>query len=358
MATWGVGLFRGGLAGHVFAVAADKARIEKQNSDKPAAERTQPKREWQAEQTRHALAEALSEVLTDLRTGTGDAPAAPAAAAAGAASSGAAASGAAANGAPANGGAAASTDTSATGSAPAAAGSAAATATTSSGAADGTSATAASDRRDGEHPIREAVRDFMHALFEALRPNQGDGGGQGRGFGWGRTSVADLAQRIESLAQSFATPSTPPASGDGAPPAPAVGASGDVPATPLPVPATPADGAPVSATTSQVTTGQATTNSATASPAATTTSDSKPTSTSEPTPTSTPVASSTPTADSSLLQAFTALLDVLPGDRASAAAANPSEALSSMLHRLAQSLEGDDGGDARPATGCLIHVTA
>src|SRR4030095_4337620 len=83
--------------------------------------------------------------------------------------------------------------------------------------ADGAVAVNQSARRDGERPVREAMHDFMHALFEALRPNRGEGGGNGRGFGWGRTSVADLAQRIERLAQSFATPSAPPPAWGGPP---------------------------------------------------------------------------------------------------------------------------------------------
>jgi hypothetical protein len=74
--------------------------------------------------------------------------------------------------------------------------------------------------------------------------------------------------------------------------------------------------------------------------------------------TSAPSTSTISGADSSLLSAFDELLSALPGDRAATAAANPAEALSALLHRLAQALGGNGGSDSRPATGCLIHATA
>jgi len=48
------------------------------------------------------------------------------------------------------------------------------------------------------HAAKQALHGFVHALLAGLRPSA-DEGGHGRGFAWGRTSAATIAQRLDAL---------------------------------------------------------------------------------------------------------------------------------------------------------------
>jgi len=48
------------------------------------------------------------------------------------------------------------------------------------------------------HAAKQALHGFVHALLAGLRPSA-DEGGHGRGFAWGRTSAATIAQRLNAL---------------------------------------------------------------------------------------------------------------------------------------------------------------
>jgi hypothetical protein len=80
----------------------------------------------------------------------------------------------------------------------------------------------------GDRPSKHALHDFVHELFAGLRPTESEGR-HGRGFAWGRTSAADLAQRLDALVQRLQgaptpaeaapvepTPQTPRSAGDAA----------------------------------------------------------------------------------------------------------------------------------------------
>jgi hypothetical protein len=158
----------------------------------------------------------------------------------------------------------------------------------------------------------EALHDFRHELFAVLRPAEGEGPGRhGRGFGWGRTSLADLADRIDALAQKIG-------------------------GAPAPAPPPPAD----TATTPAVTT----TNPEATTPEA-----------------QAPVAPSVSTdsdARSALLSAFQTLTVKLGGSTTGAeGSGSAAESLAALLHRIAQALRGDDAATT-PAAGSLVDTTA
>ena len=183
---------------------------------------------------------------------------------------------------------------------------------------------------------RAALHDFTRELFDALRPTgpaDGGPGRHGRGFAWGRTSLGDIAQRLEALAASLAAPAAaaPPstdaapasdATGSGAAPAGDVAASSDAPATD----ASPSSDAPSS-----------TDAPSSADPAA------------MPTPAA--------TTDSPLLAAFRRLVATSSGaapDAVSATAA--SDQLAALLQRIAQSLS--DTGSETSVVGSLVDLSA
>ena len=134
-------------------------------------------------------------------------------------------------------------------------GSAATSGAAETAATDDAAAPAATTREQ-----KEALHAFSHELFNALRPTS-DGlgkGHHGRGFAWGRTSLGDLAERLEALAQKLG----------GATPAPA----GTTTSTPNPVDASTEPGTTGSTsttTTGTTTTGTTTPGTATAGTAAT-----------------------------------------------------------------------------------------
>ena len=207
---------------------------------------------------------------------------------------------------------------------------------------------------------KEALHAFAHELFNALRPapDATGKGHHGRGFAWGRTSLGDLAERIQALAQKLAGAATPaagtapltPAAGDGATTAPAsTGAA--APATgstgSTVDPAAPSATGAIGTTGPTGTTGTTpTAGAASAAPTVTT-----------PTPTANPGPSTG--AESPLLAAFRRLAASLQGSApdGGAAVASPADALAALLHRMAQALV-PDGQAEPPASGSLVDVTA
>jgi hypothetical protein len=160
---------------------------------------------------------------------------------------------------------------------------------------------------------KKALREFEHALFDALRPARGEDGApgrQGHGFAWGRTSLGDIAERLQALAQQFA------ASGPTEDAAPAAEAA-----------ATPPDGAEAASMT-QVRASTPSTQSA---------------------------GEATPAPPSRLLSAFQSLLDRVGGEGSASTDARGS--LATLLTRMAQALQPAAEG-AAPAAGALLDTTA
>jgi hypothetical protein len=175
---------------------------------------------------------------------------------------------------------------------------------------------------------KQALHEFAHALFSALRPSGGVDGSRGRGFAWGHTSGVDLAQRLEALAQGLR--------GD-APPA--------VPVTTPTTPTTAATAATTPAPNPVTAPAAATATAATATPRAV--------APDAATPATGVVANESP-----LLVAFKHLAAALNGSAATGATSvSAADQLAALLHRMAQALKPDSGADL-PASGSLIDVTA
>src|SRR6478672_5746493 len=58
----------------------------------------------------------------------------------------------------------------------------------------------ADESSPADRESKHALHAFVHELFAALRPAESEGR-PGRGFAWGRTSSADLAERLDALVQ-------------------------------------------------------------------------------------------------------------------------------------------------------------
>ena len=209
-----------------------------------------------------------------------------------------------------------------------------ATATATSNAATPTNATSATSVGPADAPtaapsrapvdFKQLTHAFAHAIYSALRGAE-DASDSGRGgrpenpghqghhghHGVSKSTYGDLAQRLETLAQSLG--STPTA------PADPVAPTATVPVVQDPAPTGPTTAAPTTPTT--------------AAPA-----------------------------DSPLLSAFKDLLSALaPSTPPNAATADPASAkLAAFLHQIAQSLglgSSEPASDV-PASGSLINVTA
>lgn len=175
-------------------------------------------------------------------------------------------------------------------------------ATAAAAAGDGAASGPAVSAAERKHALHE----FMHELFGALRPTGDAGEGRhGRGFAWGRTSPADLAQRLQALAQSLggATSQAAPAE------APTDATLTDPAAEPLPQPSL--DGAGAVAAV-----------------------------------------------DTPLSSAFERLAAALNGGAAAADdAVSVSDRLAALLNQLARALHADPVADA-PAAGGLVDLSA
>jgi len=199
---------------------------------------------------------------------------------------------------------------------------------------------------------KAALHEFAHELFNALRPSGPEDGGpgrHGRGFAWGRTSVGDIAQRLEALAQSL---SAHPA---GATPGPATPPSTDPAVTP-PVDPAPVSGAGASDTTTATDTAAAAATPADPNAAADSTTD--------PAPATQAVADTAPvvvpsatgvTVDSPLLAAFRRLASAQQGSAADGTDVSAADQLAALLHRMAEALT-HSGADV-PAVGGLVDVS-
>jgi hypothetical protein len=160
-----------------------------------------------------------------------------------------------------------------------------------------------------------ALHDFTHELFRALRPAEGEHGPgrHGRGFAWGRTSLGDIAQRLEALAQQIGGATTTSVPASAAAPAAAPDKQNDTPSV---------------ATTTQL-----------------------------------PETSNAPTADaagepSALPTAFQALASQRGADSAaSSGTTSAATSLAALLRRIAQALQADPAAMV-PATGNLVDTTA
>jgi hypothetical protein len=182
-------------------------------------------------------------------------------------------------------------------------------------------ATEGSDAPIDSRAARAALHEFSRELFDALRPTGAADGGpgrHGRGFAWGRTSLGDIAQRLEALATSLAAPPAGAPAATGVAPASDAAASGDA--------STPASGdAPASAA------GASADPDAIPAPAA--------------------------RVDSPLLAAFRRLVATSSGAAPDAVSApSDSDQLAALLQRIAQSLS-DTGGEAS-VVGSLVDLSA
>ena len=200
-------------------------------------------------------------------------------------------------------------------------------------AADAASELADAGAEPSRADLKDALHQFTHELFGLLRPTGSDapGHGHGRGYAWGRTSPADLAERLDALVQRLQ------GSEAAAPEAPLVPVIAQPPQSGDAVDVTPpADGA-----ASEVA-NAASTDAATPADADTL---------EAPTPSVTPTASP-------LRDAFERLATALSGDAAATnAPASASDRLVSLLRNMADALRGDTGGDVL-AQGSLLDVVA
>lgn len=200
--------------------------------------------------------------------------------------------------------------------------------------------------------VESAVHQFAHELFSALRQigrgessEQGSGRIDGEGghrhhhghHGWGRQGYGDMAQRLESLSQTFAAPAAVAASSDAQPNSPL--------STSISVTLTVQDGQADSP-------GQALT---TAAPAAATTAAAE-------TAAAEAVASpgvAQETAKNPLLDAFSKLFSALKPQSAGASSMDMSDKLRTFLHTLAQAMRPDSMSSIQtPQVGGLVNVTA
>jgi len=178
----------------------------------------------------------------------------------------------------------------------------------------------ADESSPADRESKHALHAFVHELFAALRPAESEGR-PGRGFAWGRTSSADLAERLDALVQrlqggaSLATsdPSVAPASDVAVPAATTAAAP---PASDAPAPASP-----------------------TASPADASTT------------------APTRIGVDSLLPAFQHLLAVRDPAESGGVSGDSVDALVAFLQRLAQSL-GGHAASVSSVPGTLLDVTA
>jgi len=189
----------------------------------------------------------------------------------------------------------------------------------------------------GADDRKQALHEFLHELFSALRPTGGEGGAKrhhGHGFAWGRASAGDLAQRLEALAQSLGG-AAPPASADAAAPttSPAPVAVKTTQATPA------ADGMDASAAVAPADVPTRAPILAVADPAK----GANP-------------PSGGAIADTPLLTAFTHLVAAPKGGTVDAAT-SPADRLAALLHQMAQALQSRPGSEV-PVAGSLIDVSA
>jgi hypothetical protein len=152
------------------------------------------------------------------------------------------------------------------------------------------------------HAAKQALHGFVHALLAGLRPSA-DEGGHGRGFAWGRTSAATIAQRLNALVARLQA-----------------GAAAQSPAAPD--------------------AGIATATAADAASAATSATHAS--------------AATSPAAASPLLTAFRELATARGAGEADG---TTGDALVALLQRIASALGGDAGALA-PAAGSVVDVTA
>ncbi|MEO5697592.1 MAG: hypothetical protein ABIQ60_10725 [Burkholderiaceae bacterium] len=192
-------------------------------------------------------------------------------------------------------------------------------------------------RVSSSHELKDALHEFAHALFGALRPAAGDDAGPGRrgqGFAWGRTDPADLAQRLDAVIQRLQA---------GQVPAETEGSSAIAPAAPTPADDPTAVGADTDISVIAAASAMPVVN-ADVAPAASDTTIS--------------AVVATP-AGSKLTAAFERLSQALaPSDTSSSAGSvSTTDRLVELLQRLASALRGDNAGDL-PPTGSLLDVTA
>ena len=180
---------------------------------------------------------------------------------------------------------------------------------------------------DGEEPSlserasKHALHSFMHELFAALRSTDAEGR-HGRGFAWGRTSLADLAQRIDALVQRLQGGAAAPAESPPVEPAPETPASAPTPA--------------VAASSDEADVGSA-----------------PPVPASDAAPATRSVA-----VDSNLLSAVSRLLTARDaGDSPGPGTVDGSDSLIALLQRMSQALAGDGVAEV-PVAGSLLDATA
>lgn len=167
----------------------------------------------------------------------------------------------------------------------------------------------------GSRESKQALHAFTHELFAALRPPEAEGG-HGRGFAWGRTSMGDLARRLEALVQTL---------------------HGVGPAATAGVEAVPATNAIATAVAVDASGGTAASGNIVGAESAA-------------------AKASGTGADSPLVAAFSRLIAAgNPGEQTGAASG--TEALMALLQRMSEALRGDPAA-ATPVAGSLLHVTA
>jgi hypothetical protein len=240
---------------------------------------------------------------------------------------------------------------------PADQGSAVATQTPAADAAQQTegsvAATPAQPAAEPAVSLEQAVHQFAHELFSALRqigrgesPDQGanrveGAGGHRHHHGWrreGGDGYGDMAQRLDALAQTYAAPAVDAGASD------AASASGPAVSTSISITLTVQDGQADAAAAAPSPTAE--TTASVAEPAAATDA--------APTAVAAPAAQRNP-----LLDAFSKLFGALKPQAAGAAPADMADKLRTFLQTLAQAMRPEAMSSApTPQVGGLVDVTA
>ena len=223
------------------------------------------------------------------------------------------------------------------------------------GVASADSAAAATKAAPTSEPavtVESAVHQFAHELFRALRQigrgessEQVSGRIDGEGghrhhhghHGWGRQGYGDMAQRLESLSQTFAAPAAVAATSEVQPNSPL--------STSISVTLTVQDGQADSPSQALTTATPAVETTAVAETAAAETA-------------ATP-SGAQETAKNPLLDAFSKLFSALKPQSAGASSMDMSDKLRTFLHTLAQAMRPDSMSSIQtPQVGGLVNVTA
>ena len=225
--------------------------------------------------------------------------------------------------------------------------------------------------------LASAAREFAYELYAALRDVGGsgartDGPGNGHGHAWGHRDghgwrgqgYGSIANRLDALAASFASPvgdapvappaGTAPTVGPEGATAPVVDTAAE--AAPGAEPSLPGTDSTAAASPTPVEPDTAPTATSPAD-ASTATSEAPAASTSTPEPVTASPTTASPSINDRLVSSFSALM-ALAQPAGTSGGSDPAAALQQFLQSLAQGLRGDSSADVPLRSGSLLSVRA